>query len=389
MKQKLVQKDWQKHEFKTPLAVPLLVGREWEYVKNCLDTNWISSAGKYIEEFEEKIATFTGSSYCVALSSGTAALHLALQAVGVGANHCVVVPNLSFVASVNAIYYCNAQPILVDVRKDTWQLDVDLLEDFLEKECYQQEGATFLKSTHQKIAALLPVHCLGDMPDMLRIISIAKKFSIAVVEDAAEALGSFFDNKHAGTLGEVGVLSFNGNKIVTTGSGGAIITNDAAIAQKIRHRANQAKTHIHDYFHDEIGYNYRMANILAAIGVAQMEQIAFFLQKKKMIAQTYKEYLQGIATFQTSMPMVNANFWLCTALFKNSDKIAQELASKGVQTRKLWHPLNRLPMNKDLPYITKEDVTWQIYEKSLSLPSGVGMEMKEVLSICEQIKRVE
>lgn len=382
-----MKKDWQKYAFEIPLALPHLAGKEWEYVKNCLDTNWITSAGAYIEEFEEKIVKFTQSKYCVAVSSGTAALHLALQAVGVGANTCVILPNLSFVASANAIHYCNAKPIFIDIRKDTWQIDENLLEDFLEKHCYQEQGNSYLKSSKEKITALLPVHCLGNMPNMNKLLAISQKYHIPIVEDAAEALGSFFEKHHAGTLGEVGILSFNGNKIITTGSGGAVITNNPEIAEKIRHRANQAKTNLHDYFHDEIGYNYRMANLLAAIGVAQMEQLVAFLEKKQLINQIYKESLQEIATLQAVEPNVSPNYWLFTALFENSEQIAQQLSQRGIQVRKLWYPLNRLPMNRDCLYIQEEDITWQVYEQSLSLPSGVGLQVEDVLKICEIIKK--
>ena len=378
-----MKNDWQKHLFQVPLALPHLAGKEWEYVKNCLDTNWITSVGGYIEEFEAKILDFTHSKHCIAVSSGTAALHLALQAVGVEENTYVLLPNLSFVASANAVRYCCAEPIFVDIRKDTWQLDEKLLERFLQEQCYQEKECTRLKSNKQKIAALMPVHCLGNMPEMNVILEISKKYRIPIIEDAAEALGSFFKQKHAGTFGEVGVLSFNGNKIVTTASGGAVIVEDEKIAKKIRHRANQAKTNTHDYFHDEIGYNYRMANILAAIGVAQMQQIDYFLKQKKIIDKTYKRYLRERATFQEVMPNVSPNFWLFTALFENSEQIAQKLAQEGIQTRKLWYPLNRLPMYQNALYVHEEDITWQVYEKSLSLPSAVSLTEEQIEKIAK------
>jgi aminotransferase in exopolysaccharide biosynthesis len=376
-----VKNDWQKYQFQIPLALPYLSGKEWEYVKNCLDTNWITSAGAYIEQFEQKIKDFTGAKYCVAVASGTAALHLALQAVGVKANTCVLLPNLSFVASANAVYYCNAEPVFVDVRRDTWQIDEKLLEYFLEKECYQGQEGTFLKRTRQKISAILPVHCLGNMPAMDKILALAQTYQIPVVEDAAEALGSRFEQKHAGTLGNVGIFSFNGNKIVTTANGGAIVTDDETIARQVRHRANQAKTDTHEYFHDEIGYNYRLPNVLAAIGLAQMEQIDFFLQQKKIINNAYRKHLQEVAVFQEIMPNVEPNFWLFTALFENSKQIAQKLAEHNIQTRKLWYPLNRLPMYKNALYIHEADVTWQIYEKSLSLPSAVSLSEEQIEKI--------
>ncbi|MFN3316178.1 MAG: DegT/DnrJ/EryC1/StrS family aminotransferase, partial [Raineya sp.] len=289
--------------------------------------------------------------------------------------------------SANAVHYCNAEPIFLDIHKDTWQIDENLLDFFLQEQCYQDGETTYLKSSRKRISALMPVHCLGNMPNMDKLLAVAQKYHIPIVEDAAEALGSFFESQHAGTFGEVGVLSFNGNKIITTGSGGAIITDNKEIAEKIRHRANQAKTNTHDYFHDEIGYNYRMANILAAIGVAQMEQLEFFLEKKKQIAQIYKENLQEIATLQAVEPNVSPNYWLFTALFENSGQIAEQLTQKGVQVRKLWYPLNRLPMNRNSLYVHEEDITWQVYEKSLSLPSGASLQVEDVLKICEIIKK--
>lgn len=382
-----MKNNWQQHAFDIPLALPHLAGKEWEYVKHCLDTNWITSAGAYIDEFEEKLTTLTKSAHSIAVSSGTAALHLALRAVGVEANTCVLVPNLSFVATANAIHYCNAEPVFVDIRKDTWQIDEVLLEYFLEEKCYEEQGGTYLKSSQKKITALIVVHCLGNVANMSKILSLAQKFRIPIVEDAAGALGSFFEQKHAGTFGEAGILSFNGNKIVTTGSGGAVITNNEAVAKQVRHRANQAKTNLHDYFHDEVAYNYRMANILAAIGVAQMEQLDFFLERKRRIAQVYQEHLQEIAIFQAVEPNVSPNFWLFTALFENPDAIAQQLTQKSIQVRKLWYPLNRLPMNQHCLYVQQEDTTWQVYRKSLSLPSGVGLEIEEIVRICEEIKK--
>lgn len=380
-----MKNDWQKHLFQIPLALPHLAGKEWEYVKNCINTNWITSAGAYIGEFEEKILAFTSSKYCIAVSSGTAALHLALQASGVEENTCVILPNLSFVASANAVRYCRAELIFIDIRKDTWQLDEKLLERFLQEQCYQEEECTRLKSDGRKIAALMPVHCLGNMPEMNKISEISRKYCIPLVEDAAAAIGSFFAEKHAGTFGRAGIFSFNGNKIITTASGGAIITESEEVANRIRHRANQAKTHTHDYFHDEIGYNYRMPNILAAIGVAQMEKISYFLQQKKIIDSTYKKLLQGLATFQEVMPNVSPNYWLFTALFENSEQIAQKLAQASIQTRKLWYPLNRLPMYQNALYVYEEDITWQVYEKSLSLPSAVSLTEERIEKIASLI----
>lgn len=375
----------QSHSFNIPLALPHLTGNELKYIQDCLETNWITSVGKYIPLFEHKVAEYTKSKYAIAVSSGTAALHLALLAVGVERNDVVVLPNLSFVASVNAIHYCGAEPLFVDITQDTWQLDSTLLESFLEKDCFIENNSCFIKNSKKRIKAILPVHILGNVGEMQNILTLAQKYHITVVEDAAESLGSFYKNTHTGCLADVGIISFNGNKVVTTGGGGMILTQNEQIAQKVRHWANQSKADLHEYYHDEVGYNYRLINLLAAIGLAQMEQLEHFLKQKEYIYHFYHQNLSEKVTFQKSLSDVKPNNWLTTFLSNQSKTIQEALEKQGIQTRKLWYPLNRLPMHQNATYITENDHTWQIYEQSVSLPSGVGLKEENLKQIVQTI----
>lgn len=368
-----------------PLLAPYLTGKEVEYLQECLQSGWITTSGKFIKLFEEKLQNYTLSPYVVVVVSGTAALHLALKAVGVTEKSIVLLPNSSFVATANAIHYCNAEPIFIDIHPKTWQIDERLLEKFLQKHCYTKEGKTFYKTNHKPISALIVVHNLGNIGNMQAIIEICQNYSIPLVEDAAEALGSFYKGKHAGTFGEVGILSFNGNKIITTGGGGAVLTKNSEIAQKIRHWANQAKTHPEEYYHDTIGYNYRLSNPLAAIGVAQMESLEFFLQKKKTINTFYHENLSEIADFQDILHETTPNYWLSTALFRQSNSLIQKLKKAGIQTRRLWYPLNRLPMHKNSVYIQEEDYSFEVYQQAISLPSSVSLTETELHKIVQTL----
>lgn len=371
------------------LLKPYLDDKEPKYVLDCLQNNWISSVGKYIELFEQKVADFTQSPFAVAVSSGTAALHLALKVLGVGKNDMVILPNLSFVASANAITYCGAEPLFVDIRPDTWQMDSDLLASFLEEHCELKNNKCYLKSSQKVIKAMLVVHILGNMPDMEAIMKLAQSYHLQVVEDAAEALGSFYQQTHAGTIADVGVLSFNGNKIVTTGNGGMVLCKDAEIAKKVKYLANQAKSDNEEYYHDEIGYNYRIQNTSAAIGLAQMEKIAFFLEEKQKIFDFYRENLSENFVFQKFNAKVKSNHWLHTVLCKRSRELQKYLRSQKIQTRKLWYPLNRLPMYQSCFYLQGQDFTWQIYEQSLSLPSSVGISEAELNKIKDGIRLFE
>jgi perosamine synthetase len=261
-----------------PLSVPNLAGNEWKYIKECLDTNWVSSVGSYVDRFELLLAEFTGAQYAVATSSGTTALHLSLLLAGVQPGDRVLVPNLTFVASANAVRHAGAEPIFVDVDAGTWQMDLDLVENYLGSE-----------QNRARVSAIMPVHVLGNMVDMKRLLALAARYELPVIEDATESLGTTLGGSAAGTFGLVGCLSFNGNKIITTGGGGMILTNDQSLAQRAKHLSTQAKADPIEFYHDEVGYNYRLVNVLAAMGVAQMEQLPGFLARKAEISAFYKQ----------------------------------------------------------------------------------------------------
>lgn len=372
------------------LARPCLSGREWEYVKQCLDTNWISSSGTFITEFEQKIAHYTNVQHSIATSSGTAALHIALISSNIGQEDAVIVPTLTFVASVNAICYTQAMPIFVDVCAQTWQLDVNLVGEYLSQKTYFKNGHYYDNQTHKRIKAILPVHILGNMPDMSKIQKLAQQFNLIIIEDAAEALGSFYENQHAGSIGKIGILSFNGNKILTTGGGGMILTNDESTARLARHLIHQAKSHTYEYIHDQIGYNYRMLNVLAAIGLAQMEHLSDFLAKKQEIFDFYLQNLtsQGFIP-QKINPKVRSNHWLSTFLLPehmDKQKLLEFLRAHNIEARGLWKPMHTLPMFKQFPYFTIQNNAEKIYDTAISLPSSADITSQELHTVVDTIK---
>lgn len=377
-----------------PLSIPNISGNEWLYVKDCLDTGWISSVGSYVNTFEEKIAEFTGAKYAVAAMNGTAALHLSMQLAGVKRGDYVIVPDITFIASCNAVSYLGAEPLLIDVDKYTWQMDLDLLESFLEENTSlvasnNDEGIeivrSHLKTNGKCIGAILPVHVLGNMVDMDRLLAICTKYHIPVVEDSTEALGSTFKGKHAGTFGVFGTSSFNGNKIISTGGGGMIFTNDEKLAKRAKHLTTQAKTDPFEYDHDEIGYNYRLVNILAAVGVAQMEQLPGFLKRKKEIDTFYRQSLENESLrFQQVGKHVEPNNWLHTMWVKEQRPMIEHLLKNGVQCRPFWVPMHQLQMFKDCQFITENQISHQVYQHCISIPSSTNLTDVQV----EEVVRV-
>lgn len=277
------------------LSGPNMSGNEWKYVKDCLDTGWVSSVGAYVDQFEKMSAEFAGTGFAVATSSGTTALHTCLLMMGIGEKDYVITPNITFVATCNAIKYTGADPIFIDADEFSWQMDLNLLESFLQEETRQENNACYLKKDNRRIPAIMPVHVLGNMCDMNRLLEIARQHNLLVIEDSTEALGSYYKGKHAGSFGVLGTFSYNGNKIITTGGGGMIVTNEEALAKKAKHLTTQAKSDPFEYVHDEIGYNYRLVNVAAAMGVAQMELLPAFIKRKKEIIAYYKNELEGVA----------------------------------------------------------------------------------------------
>ena len=372
----------------TLLSAPNISGNEWKYVKECLDTAWVSSVGAYVNQFEDMMAAYTGCRYAVATSSGTTALHIALLLAGVKQKDYVIVPNITFVASLNSITYTGASPLLVDVDENTWQMDLSLLEEFLENNTALQNNQCVYLKDKRVIKAIMPVHVLGNMVDMKRLQSIAQKFQLEIVEDATEALGSYYRGKHSGSFGSMGCFSFNGNKIITTGGGGMIVTDNEILAKRAKHITTQAKSDSFEYRHDEIGYNYRLVNILAAIGVAQMEQLDDFIQRKKEIDCLYRQGLEGVGdiSFQQVEEGVDPNCWLFTFKTAKQKEVLKELNSKGFQSRPFWVPMSELPMFQDELYISKNNTSHHIYEECLSVPCSTNISDREVETVIDLIK---
>jgi len=371
------------------LSGPNLSGNELKYVKDCIDTGWVSSVGSYVSDLERSVSRYVGSKYAVAMSSGTTALHLSLRIIDVCKDDYVIAPNLTFIATLNAIKYTNATPILLDVDENTWQINLDLLEEFLTSKTKQINGKCRLKDDGKIIKAIVAVHVLGNMCDMKRLVKICEEYNILLIEDAAESLGSKFKNKHSGTFGKIGCFSFNGNKIITCGGGGMIVTNDEEIAKKAKHLSTQAKADSFEYFHDEIGYNYRLTNVSAAIGLAQMEQLDKFIRKKHSIKNFYINSLKQIGDikYQAVNDDVFSNWWLFTIRSKKQKLLLESLNNNKLQSRPFWIPMNKLPMFKDNLYITKKNISNLIYNTALSIPCSTNISEEELLRVVDCIKK--
>ncbi len=371
-----------------PLSVPNITGNEWKYVKECLDSGWISSVGSFVSRFEQMVADFTGAKYGVATVNGTSALHIALLLAGVKQNDYVILPNLTFVASANAIKYLGAEPLLIDADKDLWQMDLDLLEEFLKNETEIKNGELLYKKNSRRIAAIMPVHILGNMCNMDQFLAITQQYPLTVVEDSTEALGSYYKGKHAGRFSLMGCFSFNGNKIISTGGGGVIVTDDEKLAKMAKHLTSTAKASPDEYYHDEVGYNYRLVNILAAVGVGQMELLPSFIKRKREITSFYKDSLQKVADieFQKELPDVQANGWLFTIKTSHQQKLLDHLNSKGILSRRFWMPMSKLPMYKDCLQIENRDVAGEIYNTCLSIPCSTNITDEQLEIVAREIK---
>ena len=370
------------------LSGPNMAGNEWKYVKDCLDTGWVSSVGAYVDQFEKMSAAFAGTKYAVATSSGTTALHICLIMMGVNENDLVITQNITFIATINAIKYTGACPVLIDTDEKNWQMDIDLLEEFLNSETQQRNNVCYHIKTGKRIPLIMPVHVLGNMCDMDRLIAISKIHNLIVIEDSTEALGSYYKGKHAGSFGLLGTFSYNGNKIITTGGGGMIVTNDEALAKKAKHLTTQAKSDPFEYMHDEVGYNYRLVNVAAAMGVAQMEQLPGFLIRKKEIISFYKKELKdlGDIEFQEVIKDVIPNWWLPTIKTNKQRDILKLLNDNKLQSRPFWVPMNQLPMfTKDI-YYNKTDRSDFLYRHCLSIPCSTNITDDQMEEVIKKIK---
>ena len=372
-----------------PLSLPNLAGKEWEYVKQCLDTGWISTAGSFVERFEVEFAKYLEVDGAVSVVNGTAALHIALQLLGVENNDLVIMPNVTFVASANAISYLGASPLLIDIDQNSWQMDLDLLESFLSSDCKLDSSNILVhRETNRKISALMIVHVPGNICDMDRLLAICNDFKLPVLEDAAEALGAKYKGQYAGTLGDIGCFSFNGNKIMSTGGGGMIVSNNSEHLKQAKHLTTTAKRDSLTYFHDEVGYNYRLVNVLAALGVAQLEQLDGFIASKLDTASYYRDNLQGIGDigFQLVLDGVASNEWLFTITTSSMQELLVYLNANGVMSRPFWIPMNQLPMYKNNLYVNHSDVSARVHGSALSIPCSTNILKSDLEKVVATIK---
>lgn len=367
---------YQNEEGLIPLHRPVFADEEEKLVLDCLRSTYVSSVGAYVGEFEKRVAAFTGSTCAVATVNGTAALQMALLLSGVGPEQEVITQAISFVATANAIKYVGADPIFLDCDPDTLGLSADALEDFLVRHARQDKrGVTYNMQTGHRISACVPMHSFGHPARIERIQALCEKFHIALVEDAAEALGSFSDETHLGRFGKFGVLSFNGNKIITTGGGGMILTDDPNLAQKGKHLTTTAKiSHQWDYFHDRIGYNFRLPNLNAALGCAQMEQLFDFVEKKRDVASHYESFFGDIGIpFVSERKGTKSNYWLNVILLNNRedrDRFLEYSNSCGIMTRPLWTLLSDLPMYRNCQRDALTNARW-LFDRVVNIPSSV------------------
>lgn len=382
-------------EGEIPLCVPEIRGNEWQYIKECLDTNWVSSVGQYVDRFELELASYVGTEYAVATSNGSSALHIALLVAGVQPDDEVLVSALTFIAPVNAIRYVGAWPVFIDSESDYWQMNPDDVVDFLEHSCQWRNGALFNTNTGRRVKAIIPVHILGHPVNMDPIMEVARKYNLVIIEDATESLGAKYKNTMVGRLGDIACFSFNGNKIITTGSGGMIVTDKEIWAKKAKYLTTQAKDDPVEYVHKEIGYNYRLSNIQAAMGVAQMEHLDDYIDKKRRIAAVYTELLTDVPGL---FPMVEgrwafSTFWLYTVLINRNEygidsrALMQKLQMLGIQTRPLWQPAHLSPAYSDINQ-RNCPVAENLNQIALSLPCSVGITYAEQQKVVDTIKQL-
>ena len=387
------------------LHEPLLAGNERKYIKNCLDQGWVSSAGKYVDIFEKKISKYTGAKYAVACINGTTALQVSLRLVGVKKNDEVIVPSITFIAPVNAISYNNAKPIFMDCD-EYYTIDVNKTVDFINNETHTIKqkkfgnnlSITVNNKTGNRITAIIVVHVFGNAANLDRLVDLCRRKNIALIEDAAESIGTFYSTsrykkRHTGTLGTIGCLSFNGNKIITTGGGGMILTNNQKIAKKAKYLITQAKDDPIYSVHNEVGYNFRLTNILAALGLAQLESLSKYIKKKKVIHERYKAKINKIKYLSISNTPYYAacNYWLNILEInknlskKKLSKIIKYLFKKGIEVRPLWHPNHLQKKYKNCQNYKLDNIN-KIYLNRLCLPSSSQLTRKQQDFICKKLK---
>lgn len=380
-----------------PLSVPSIDGNEWQYIKECLDTAWVSSAGKYVDTFERNICNFTGAKHAVACVNGTAALHVALLVAGVKPGDEVIVPTITFIAPVNAVRYLNAYPVFMDCD-DFYNLDVEKTIAFISEETEMRDGCSYDRATGRRVSAIVPVHVFGNAADLTNLQTVCCERNIKIIEDASESLGSRYkqdvlQGRHTGTVGDIGCLSFNGNKIMTTGGGGMLLTDNAEYAQRARYLTTQAKDDDVHYVHNAVGYNYRMTNVAAAMGVAQLEKIPDFIETK---LANYGKYRTAIADIPglSLAPVPNyadSNYWFYCLQIDSSvygryrDTLLNDLAGKGIQSRPVWVPNHLQRPYKDCRHYKIERAI-DLWQKTLNIPCSVELKDEQINEVIEALK---
>jgi perosamine synthetase len=365
----------------TPVLLhrPVFEGNEKLYLNECIDSNFVSSVGAKVTEFEQKMAAFTGAKYAIATVNGTAALHVALELAGVHSDDEVICQALSFIATCNAVSYIGAVPVFVDVDQSSLGMSADAVKNFLHKHAELKNGVAYNKTSGRRLSACVPMHTFGHPCDIVSLVAVCNEYNIPVVEDAAESLGSYVDGRHTGTFGLMGIFSFNGNKIITTGGGGMLVTNDSALAERAKHITTTAKIpHPYEYVHDEIGYNYRLPNLNAALGCAQMEQLDYFVKCKRDLASQYQSFfLKSGIVFVNEPNGCSSNYWLNAVQLESLEQrneFLQHTNANGVMTRPIWRLMNRLDMFKHCQNDGLPNATW-LEGRIVNIPSSVSIKM--------------
>ena len=377
-----------------PLSVPEIRGNEWKYVKECLDTNWVSSAGSFVDRFEDMMAEYIGTEFAVATVNGTAALHIALLLAGVEPDDEVLVSTLTFIAPANAIRYVGAWPVFVDAEPDYGQMDTDLLQNFIKGECKWERGELRNSATGRRVKAILPVHILGHPVDMDPLLSLAREYGLVVVEDATESLGARYKGRSVGQLGDIACFSFNGNKLITTGGGGMLATDNESLALRARYLTTQARDDSVEYIHGDIGYNYRLCNILAALGCAQLESVEEFVNTKHRVAAAYDKQLDSVPGIHAmgEAPWAASAFWMFTVFVDpdhfgmSSRDLLRYLASQDIEARPLWQPMHLSPAHLTSQSL-QHGVAERLNREALNLPSSVGLAEEDQARVVSAIRQ--
>lgn len=377
-----------------PLSVPEIRGNEWKYVKECLDSGWVSSAGQFVDRFEQMVADYVGARYAVATVNGTTALHIALLVAGVQPDNEVLVPSLTFIAPANAVRYVGAWPVFMDAEVLYWQMDPAKVWEFLETECRWRHGALWNKRTGRRVRAILPVHILGHPVDMAPIVEAAAKYDLVVIEDASQSLGAVYKGAPVGRLGHIACFSFNGNKIVTAAGGGMIVTDNEAWASRARYLTTQARDDLGEYIHTAIGYNYRLSNLQAAVGCAQLERLSDHIAAKRRIASAYAEALSRLTgvTPMREAPWAVSIYWMYAILVDaprfgmDRSALRRCFEAAAIETRPLWQPLHRSPAHRSCQSYRCETADG-ICRDALSLPSSVGLSCADQQRVIEVLKQ--